>query len=109
MVPTEAGNINNKDALEELEYIVEVDGDEECVLTSKGESALTEYQSRSLEFSRYNVSKIISIITASLAAAAAVVNELSGIDGFTLLFIFVIVVLFAAAYLIERAFNNALD
>jgi len=33
--PTEAGNINNKDALEELEYIVEVDGDEECVLTSK--------------------------------------------------------------------------
>jgi len=107
--PTEAGNINNKDALEELEYIVEVDGDEECVLTSKGESALTEYQSRSLEFAIYNVSKIISIITASLAAAAAVVNELSGIDGFTLLFIFVIVVLFAAAYLIERAFNNALD
>ena len=99
--------IDDPEHLEELGYITQCDSGCEYILTPEGESALIEYQDRSLEQAKFNVTKIIGFLTGFSALVAVLLSELSSFGIITLTFAFIAVVLIISAISIQYAFWRA--
>ena len=102
-----SNDVSNPEQLKELGYVKEPKSGGEYFLTPEGESALIEYQNRSLEQAKFNVTKIIGIFSGIIAGIASVGNHFFGAAAINFLVFVVAVVLVISAIAIEYAFKNA--
>lgn len=106
-------DIEYEDKLKDLGYIEKVDGDscDVYIISSKGESAVVDYQKRSLRYARFQTAQIIALLTGFFGILVVLLDKFLFINAGTVVFLTAIVaaLLIVSAISIELSFRNALN